>query len=397
MGAQPQDDRIIVKNDVDNVSGYTVGTLTIIDALTDNDGLYECVAKNTGGVAYKNGHLTVEFPPSFRSMSNVTIWSWEQRPVNLTCIAESIPNSTIRWNLYGEVKIDQYRPYIEQIGNGLISILKVTPIDRRYYTNYKCIAANIHGTREHLIELREATKPGELLNVRMTEITATTIRFDLVPPMQADLPIRAITVQYKEKNQIWNNARNKTWSLGSLYVIEGLKPQTLYEFRFAAMNEVGMGNWGNFHTEITSGRTVPKEPRILVSPKSEYELSPYSHQYELSWVTPPDNGESIDMYLIKYCQIRRVIGEWEALPDTCIEVKSQGRTRQYLKDLKHDTFYCVELQAHNIMGFSNPGYAKFRTARESAGITVDYSNAGDTCKSVVAAITAAVMLLSLAI
>jgi len=53
MGAQPQDDRIIVKNDVDNVSGYTVGTLTIIDALTDNDGLYECVAKNIDGVAYK--------------------------------------------------------------------------------------------------------------------------------------------------------------------------------------------------------------------------------------------------------------------------------------------------------------------------------------------------------
>jgi neural cell adhesion molecule len=55
MGAQPQDDRIIVKNDVDNVSGYIVGTLTIIEALTDNDGLYECVAKNTGSIAYKNG------------------------------------------------------------------------------------------------------------------------------------------------------------------------------------------------------------------------------------------------------------------------------------------------------------------------------------------------------
>lgn len=150
-----------------------------------------------------------------------------------------------------------------------------------------------------------------------------------------------------------------------MYVIEGLKPQTYYEFRFAARNVVGLGNWANSYQETTPGRTVPKEPRILTTPGSEYEVSLYSHQYELSWVTPPDNGEPIDMYLIKYCEIRRVAGDWEVLEDTCrsIDVKSQGRTRQYLKDLKYDTFYTVELQAHNVMGFSKPGYAKFRTAR----------------------------------
>lgn len=144
-----------------------------------------------------------------------------------------------------------------------------------------------------------------------------------------------------------------------------MKPQTPYEFRFASRNEVGLGNWGNFHREITPGITVPKEPKILTTPGSEYEQSPYNNQYELSWVTPPDNGEPIDMYLIKYCQMRRVAGEWEVLKDTCLkeEVRSPSRTRQYLKNLKHDAFYMVELQAHNIMGYSKPGYAKFRTAR----------------------------------
>jgi len=150
-----------------------------------------------------------------------------------------------------------------------------------------------------------------------------------------------------------------------LYVIEGLKPQTTYEFRFAARNDVGMGTWDNNQRQITPGRTTPMEPRILkLKDKDAYELSPYSHQYELSWVTPADNGEPIDMYLIKYCQIDRVAGEWEVLEDTCqsMEVKSQ-RTRQYLKELKYDTFYTVELQAHNVMGFSKPGYVRFKTAR----------------------------------
>ncbi|KAL0114096.1 hypothetical protein PUN28_011428 [Cardiocondyla obscurior] len=364
LGVQSQDDRILVKNVPNDLTSETIGTLSIMDTLTDNDGLYECIAKNTGGTAYKNGHLTVEFPPSFRNMPNVTMWSWEQKEVNLTCIAEGIPNATIRWTIYGDQKIDNDN-MIKQIGIGPKSILQIKPIDRRYYTNYKCIAMNLHGTREHIIELREASKPGELLDVKMADITATTIRFDLIPPVNPDLPVKTVSVQYKEEFQVWQNSRNKTWSVGSLYVIEGLKPQTPYEFRFASRNDVGLGNWGNYHREITPGRTVPKEPRILTTPGSEYEISKSSVQYELSWITPPDNGEPIDMYLIKFCEVKPVAGEWETLEDTCRsrEVKTQGRTREYLKDLKADTYYTVELLAHNIMGFSMPGYAKFRTAR----------------------------------
>lgn len=94
-------------------------------------------------------------------------------------------------------------------------------------------------------------------------------------------------------------------------------------------------------------------------------MSKFSYMYELSWITPLDNGEPIDMYLIKYCQIRHVSYSWETLDSTCqtLQIKSQGQTRQYIKNLEKETFYSVELQAHNVMGFSNPGYAKFKTGR----------------------------------
>lgn len=51
----------------------------------------------SAGQARKNGHLTVQFPPSFDHMPDVPIWSWNGQPVNLSCIAESIPNATIKW------------------------------------------------------------------------------------------------------------------------------------------------------------------------------------------------------------------------------------------------------------------------------------------------------------
>ncbi|XP_035738481.1 fasciclin-2-like isoform X3 [Vespa mandarinia] len=366
IGTQADDGRIVLVNQPDEVTGETVGTLNIRDVLRSYDGLYECVAENAGGVAHKNGHVTVEFPPSFAFMQNNTVWSWDRRPVNLTCIAESIPNATITWMMAGNKKIENV-PEIKQYGKGPNSVLMIVPLDSRYYTDYKCIAANSHGTREIIIELRQATRPNELLQAKMAEITATTIRFDLVPPpTHPDLPVKSVIVQYKEEIQTWAEARNRTWSIDSVYVIEGLKPQTSYDYRFAAINKVGQGNWGTFYRETTPGRTFPKEPKIITKGSSEYDVSAFSNQYELFWTVPPDNGEPIDMYLIRYCQIKRVTdGGWQTEEDTCktLDVKGAGRTKYWLKDLHSDNFYSVEVKAHNAMGFSKPGVTKFKTAR----------------------------------
>ncbi|XP_050599265.1 fasciclin-2 isoform X3 [Bombus affinis] len=363
-GTQLDDDRIMLTNSADDTNGETIGTLTINKSLRSNDGLYECIAENAGGEARRNGHLTVEFPPSFASMENTSFWSWEQRPVNISCIAESIPNATIRWTMYGDQKIDN-DSMIKQLGNGPLSTLMIVPLDKRYYTTYKCIASNKHGTRERNIELREATKPAEVLQAKMSEITATTIKFDLVlPSANPELLAKTITVQYKEDGQTWMMAKNKTWSTNSSYVLEDLKPQTSYEFRFAARNVVGLGNWGAYYREITPGRTFPNEPKIMM-PSAEYDVSRFNNQYELTWLAPADNGEPIDMYQIKYCQIKRVSGEWEVLENTCRteDIKTQGRLKHWIKNLYSDTFYKVELKAHNIMGFSKPGSGKFKTAR----------------------------------
>ncbi|XP_043677305.1 fasciclin-2 isoform X1 [Vespula pensylvanica] len=366
VGTQADDGRIILINQPDEVTGETVGTLNIRDVLRSYDGLYECVAENAGGVAHKNGHVTVEFPPSFAFMRNNTVWSWDRRPVNLTCIAESIPNATITWMMAGNKKIENV-PEIKQYGKGPTSILMVVPLDSRYYTDYKCIAANSHGTREIIIQLRQATRPNELLQAKMAEITATTIRFDLVPPpTHPDLPVKSVIVQYKEEIQTWAEARNRTWSIDSVYVLEGLKPQTSYDFRFAAINKVGQGNWGTFYRETTPGRTFPKEPTIITKVSSEYDVSMFSNQYELLWTVPPDNGEPIDMYQIRYCQIKPVTGgEWQTEEDTCktLNVKGVGRTKYWLKDLHSDYFYSVEVKARNAMGFSKPGVARFKTAK----------------------------------
>ncbi|KOX74827.1 Fasciclin-2 [Melipona quadrifasciata] len=355
------DDRIILTNSPNDITGETVGRLTISQSLRSDDGLYECIAKNAGGEARLNGHLTVEFPPSFALMPNISVWSWEQKPKNISCIAESIPNATIRWTVRGGQSIDNDN-MIKQLDNGPKSTLTILPLDKRYYTTYTCIASNVHGTRERNIELREGTKPREVQQAKMAEITATTIRFDLeLPSTDRELPVQTITVQYKEQGQTWMQAKNMTWSVGFPYALKDLKPQTSYEFRFAARNMVGLGNWGAYHEETTPVKTFPNEPKIITSP-GEYDSSKFSNQYKLTWVMPDDNGEPIDMYQVKYCQIQHVSGVWEELRDTCRTEKVQGRLEYWLKNLNSETFYKVELMAHNALGFKGEKETAFNEA-----------------------------------
>lgn len=68
-------------------------------------------------------------------------------------------------------------------------------------------------------------------------------------------PLRAFTAQYKENgNYDWTFAMNRTWSIGSPYIVENLRPMMTYDFRFAAVNDVGVGAWGGSKTVIMPRR-----------------------------------------------------------------------------------------------------------------------------------------------
>lgn len=94
-GGQPDDDRIVVEESTVHAPAYTEGesfwrksTITISKIKRPDDGLYECQAENEGGRHYKSGHITVEFGPTFEDQLYDKEWSWDQRPIQLSCIGE---------------------------------------------------------------------------------------------------------------------------------------------------------------------------------------------------------------------------------------------------------------------------------------------------------------------
>ncbi|KAL1138703.1 hypothetical protein AAG570_008765 [Ranatra chinensis] len=392
-GLQP-DGRIIVDQREDRDRQESVGTLIINPLEKKDDGLYACIAKNKGGEEIKNGHLQVQFSPTFENSPMKEAWSWSRKPINLTCIAESIPNATISWRLNDrDIEKD---PNFRKYGSGPQSSLLVTPSDPRFYGVYKCVAKNILGEDFHAITLREAHVPSEILQAKLDVITATTITFSFIGPSNTGgRPVKAYAVEFKKEKDNWSESQNKTWPVDSPYILENLEPQTAYNFRFAALNEVGLGNWAATQHHMMPKRSNPEEPLILNQPTPEgFVISQFGDRFELRWKKPADNGEYIDKYQIEYCNVHKVNDIWTETEAGCrtLEVKSAEQVSVDVMELSPDTYYKVELRAHNAIGFSTPGQVYIRTAKGGENLVVQNSNIHLSSSLLVAVVVSALII-----
>lgn len=68
--------------------GESRGVLRFTNVSRSDDGLYECVAQNSGGSASKIGHVTVEYAPNFKLMESLPpVYGWDEI-ANLSCFAD---------------------------------------------------------------------------------------------------------------------------------------------------------------------------------------------------------------------------------------------------------------------------------------------------------------------
>ncbi|XP_068222632.1 fasciclin-2-like isoform X2 [Palaemon carinicauda] len=361
------DDRIEVEQDEDD-EGRRVGILKIRGVHRSDDGLYTCTADSEGGVTQVWGHITVEFPPTFQDEVKTEEWTWEQAPVNLTCLATAIPNATIQWYFRNE-EISANDVNLKILSYGPLGVLSVNP-SQSYYGKYTCEATNKLGRAEHDLELKEAHVPGPVSGVEVLKKSATTITWNILDPVSnGGLPIQSYIVEYWLRTEGIENAERKIWTKGATYSLDKLQPMETYIFRFSAKNEAGTGEWSGDKVEEMPKRAVPEEPWIYNSDSPVIE-NPYKDEYKLQWNVPLDNGEPIDHFSILYYQVHNSSGKWvnvgEKLSD---KSKYPGSTEFTIKDLNPDTHYKIELRAHNDIGYSTPAEIVIKTAHDPSSMS----------------------------
>ncbi|XP_050711611.1 fasciclin-2-like isoform X4 [Eriocheir sinensis] len=357
------DDRISVSQETDD-QGRPVGILKIRDVARSDDGLYTCTAQSEGGVTQRWGHITVEFKPTFEEQGPTVQWSWEKAPVNLTCLATSIPNATIQWYLRGQ-EIEYKDPNLARVKLGPQGVLRVNPVSSSYFGTYTCEATNTLGTASLDLVLKEAHPPGPINSAKVEKKTATTLTWSLVDPADdGGLPIQNYIVEYRENGQSWDNAFRKKWTKGSSYTIDNLMPQMTYVFRFAAQSKAGDGEWGGEKSEEMPRHAEPEEPMIFDATE-EVLVIPYPSHYDLQWQVPLDNGKEIDHFQIVYYQVEEKAGKWEVIGDkTTREVKYPGTSSYKIEGLTANSHYKIELRAHNDIGYSTPAEAIIKTGND---------------------------------
>jgi len=91
--------------------------------------------------------------------------------------------------------------FLQIVEDGPRSDLIVQPVDRRYYSAFKCIAVNKIGRAEHIMELREAHLPSAVVQAKPIIVTATTITFDIIEPAtEQGMPIKAVSCLIERAN-----------------------------------------------------------------------------------------------------------------------------------------------------------------------------------------------------
>jgi len=408
-GTAPGDPRISVTQREED--GFRIGSLQITELRRTDDGLYECIGTNKGGRELKNGHITTQFTPDFTNSPIREIYSWNNNQVNLTCVAESIPNATITWEFKRRLLEQDLDSNIQQIGNGPTSVLQVTPTDPTYYGDFLCKASNILGQNSLTIRLFEATVPAALTDVDFEEVTATTITFDISrPSSDGGLPLIAYAVQYKEAGQSWeaDSRQEAVWPVGTSYVLDKLRPQSVYVFRFSAKNDVGLGEWSAEQQMVTPKIDVPEPPIILlpdtvVQPGEEGDVeveqdvivnSVFPDAYTVQWQAGASNGEKIDSFEISYYEVQATKQGWRSVSEKHSSVVDfPGNHMFKVQNLKPENHYRIELRAHNKIGFGRPAEVIVLTAKGAKATSNSTGGADSTTAASVTPLGISLLLL----
>ncbi|GAU88526.1 hypothetical protein RvY_01211-2 [Ramazzottius varieornatus] len=340
-------------------------TLTINQLTREDDGLYTCIATNEAGTAEKASHVTVKFKPTFEHtpMHQAKTWLENPLPVNLSCIAEAIPNATVRWEkkqqntLTGApfLMITPEMSHISMSQEGAVSSIVFRPRGLEDFGEYECIAANEIGEARHRINLYLARVPAPIQSVEFASVTATTIQFRIQGADEPDnLETQQYEVYYHEAGGDMSNAMQRVWPVNpnGLYVVSDLKPAHRYVFRFHATNALGISP-ATRDFERTMPDIGPPRPPGLVH--DALNNTGDANSYVLLWQEPDDNGSPIIDYQISYRK------EGENQPKMVVAPPRTGG-QWSLTGLDAGTRYAVEIIARNAKGISAPLNFTFLTA-----------------------------------
>ncbi|XP_028639548.1 neural cell adhesion molecule 1 isoform X2 [Grammomys surdaster] len=394
------------------VSSLTLKSIQYTDA-----GEYICTASNTIGQDSQSMYLEVQYAPKLQGP--VAVYTWEGNQVNITCEVFAYPSATISWFRDGQLLPSSNYSNIKIYNTPLASYLEVTPDSENDFGNYNCTAVNRIGQESLEFILVQADTPSSPSIDRVEPYSSTAqVQFD-EPEATGGVPILKYKAEWKSLGEEawhfkWYDAKEA--NMEGIVTIMGLKPETKYSVRLAALNGKGLGEISaatEFKTQpvhsppplapANSSTLVPLSPRATTwplpvlpttdlpkgepsAPKLEGQMGEDGNSIKVNLIKQDDGGSPIRHYLVKY---RALASEWK--PE--IRLPS-GSDHVMLKSLDWNAEYEVFVVAENQQGKSKAAHFVFRTSAQPTVIPATLGGSS-TSYTLVSLLFSAVTLLLL--
>ncbi|XP_006072557.1 neural cell adhesion molecule 1 isoform X20 [Bubalus bubalis] len=368
------------------VSSLTLKSIQYTDA-----GEYVCTASNTIGQDSQSMYLEVQYAPKLQGP--VAVYTWEGNQVNITCEVFAYPSATISWFRDGQLLPSSNYSNIKIYNTPSASYLEVTPDSENDFGNYNCTAVNRIGQESLEFILVQADTPSSPSIDQVEPYSSTAqVQFD-EPEATGGVPILKYKAEWRAMGEeVWHSKwyDAKEASMEGIVTIVGLKPETTYAVRLAALNGKGLGEISaasEFKTQpvhsplppapASSSTPVPLShldttwplPALTTTeatkgepsaPKLEGQMGEDGNSIKVKLIKQDDGGSPIRHYLVKY---RALSSEWK--PE--IRLPS-GSDHVMLKSLDWNAEYEVYVVAENQQGKSKAAHFVFRTSAQPTAI-----------------------------
>ncbi|XP_063111847.1 neural cell adhesion molecule 1 isoform X14 [Cavia porcellus] len=332
------------------VSSLTLKSIQYTDA-----GEYLCTASNTIGQDSQSMYLEVQYAPKLQGP--VAVYTWEGNQVNITCEVFAYPSATISWFRDGQLLPSSNYSNIKIYNTHSASYLEVTPDSENDFGNYNCTAVNRIGQESLEFILVQADTPSSPSIDQVEPYSSTAqVQFD-EPEATGGVPILKYKAEWRALGEeVWHSKwyDAKEANMEGIVTIMGLKPETTYAVRLAALNGKGLG-------EISAASEFKTQPvREPSAPKLEGQMGEDGNSIKVNLIKQDDGGSPIRHYLVKY---RALSSDWK--PE--IRLPS-GSDHVMLKSLEWNAEYEVSVVAENQQGKSKPAHFVFKTSAQPTAI-----------------------------
>uniref|UniRef100_A0A4W3HGL7 Neural cell adhesion molecule 2 n=1 Tax=Callorhinchus milii TaxID=7868 RepID=A0A4W3HGL7_CALMI len=316
-------------------------SLFIRNSQPADSGDYHCKAISPIGQDQRSMHLDVQYAPKFLS-TQLTYYSWEGNPVNISCDVSANPQAFIHWRRGSTILPDLNIPDISVHKKETKVLLEVRPgFDSQIGRNLREVSLPHTRASVYLAVSRNPLTPRSLPLMSLSG-QASPLLVQLGPPSPLGLGLVGLTGAEWEDSLLPSD-----WSAPH-FVLTHLKPNTTHRFRVSAVNGKGQGEPSQPQTFETLPVREPLPPKVQGHSGSD-------KNYKLMVTEQDDGGSPILEYFLRYRSVSTKDKE-----DEWIQKTSEGsKDSIVLEDLQWDVQYQVEITAINRLGSSHPTLYEF--------------------------------------